>query len=413
MRIVFCVLALFIGLMQAQAAADRQKPLGDVPLMHEEAEAAGLHNIYDGPWEFFVGGGGAAFDCDGSGFPSVFLAGGKNPARLFVNRSKSGGPLKFEEKPLDIGADPKLLDNVIGAYPIDITGDGPWTSSSSESAANLMLKGGPDCTFKLANRNGTSMAIRAGRRPSPPSGSRARNSRRWRSAITSTATRQARPGARARRTRSIARRQATGPTIPCARRLSPAFARSPCCSPTGTSRASPSLRISNDRQYYRGGEEQLADRAGQDPAALHSRRRLAARVDLRHGDRRGRYRRLGLSGIFPHLDGGREAAEARSGRGRPRRSCRSIATSPAKSARPPTSPIPAATSGPRPPGRRNSPISTTWACSTFSCPKATSSQMPDFAAYDPSNLLIGQWNGKFAEAGDLAGIAGHATAAAR
>ena len=31
--------------------------------------------------------------------------------------------------------------------------------------------------------------------------------------------------------------------------------------------------------------------------------------------------------------------------------------------------------------------------------------MPDFAAYDPSNLLLGQWNGKFAEAGDEAGIA--------
>jgi ASPIC and UnbV len=32
-------------------------------------------------------------------------------------------------------------------------------------------------------------------------------------------------------------------------------------------------------------------------------------------------------------------------------------------------------------------------------------QMPDFAAYDPSNLLLGQWNGKFAEAGDESGIA--------
>src|SRR5271154_6419281 len=124
MRIVFSILALFVGLMGARAGEGRQKPLGDVPLMHEEAEAAGLHNVDDGPWECFVGGGGAAFDCDGSGFPSVFLAGGKNPARLFVNKSKAGGPLKFEEKPLEIGADPRLLDNVIGAYPLDIDGDG-------------------------------------------------------------------------------------------------------------------------------------------------------------------------------------------------------------------------------------------------------------------------------------------------
>ena len=31
--------------------------------------------------------------------------------------------------------------------------------------------------------------------------------------------------------------------------------------------------------------------------------------------------------------------------------------------------------------------------------------MPEFAAFDPSNLLLGQWNGKFAEAGALAGLA--------
>jgi hypothetical protein len=31
--------------------------------------------------------------------------------------------------------------------------------------------------------------------------------------------------------------------------------------------------------------------------------------------------------------------------------------------------------------------------------------MPDFAAFDPNNLLLGQWNGTFAEAGEEAGIA--------
>ncbi len=151
MRIVVCILAVLIGLMGARAGDERQKPLGDVPLMHEEADAAGLHSVYDGPWEFFVGGGGAALDCDGSGFPSVFLAGGKNPARLFVNKSKAGGPLKFEEKALDIGADPKLLSNVIGAYPLDIDGDGHMDLFVLRVGGNLLLKGGPNCTFTLAN----------------------------------------------------------------------------------------------------------------------------------------------------------------------------------------------------------------------------------------------------------------------
>src|SRR5271167_3719254 len=147
MRTVFCVLALFAGVAAARAGDDPQKPVGDVPVMHEEADAAGVHSVYDGPWEFFVGGGGAAFDCDGSGFPSLFLAGGKNPARLYVNRSKAGGPLKFEEKPLDIGADPKLFENVIGAYPIDITGDGHMDLFVLRVGGNFLLKGGPDCAF--------------------------------------------------------------------------------------------------------------------------------------------------------------------------------------------------------------------------------------------------------------------------
>src|ERR1700678_4163721 len=151
MRIVVCILALLMGLGGARAAEDRQKPLGDVPIMHEEAAAAGLNSVYDGPWEFFVGGGGAAFDCDGSGFPSVFLAGGKNPAKLFVNKSKAGGARQFEEKPLDIGADPKLLENVIGAYPIDIDGSGHMDLFVLRVGGNLMLKGGADCTFTLAN----------------------------------------------------------------------------------------------------------------------------------------------------------------------------------------------------------------------------------------------------------------------
>ena len=148
MRFVAFLLFLAFAVTAARAGGGPLRPLGDVPVMHEEADAAGIHSVYDGPWEFFVGGGGAAFDCDGSGFPSVFLAGGKNPAKLFVNRSKAGGPLKFEEKPIDV--DPKLLVNVIGAYPIDIDGDGHMdlfvlrvgTQPASEGRSGLHLHAG-------------------------------------------------------------------------------------------------------------------------------------------------------------------------------------------------------------------------------------------------------------------------------
>ena len=232
----------FVGALTCAATAafaddPRAKPLGDVPIFHEEALAAGINSVYDGPWEFFVGGGGAAFDCDGSGFPSVFLAGGKNRAKLYVNKSKAGGPLKFEEKPLDIGADPSLLDNVIGATRSTSTATATWTCSCCGWERTCCSKAGPTARSPSPTRNGASTATPAGRLRSPPNGRRARNSRPSPSAITSTATRRARHGARAKRIRSIARNPATSPTTPSGRRWRRASARCRCCSPTGTARA--------------------------------------------------------------------------------------------------------------------------------------------------------------------------------
>ncbi len=225
--------------------------------MHEEAEAAGLRSVYNGPWEFFVGGGGAAFDCDGSGFPSVFLADGKNPARLFVNKSKAGGPLKFEEKALDIGADPKLLSNVIGAYPLDIDGDGHMDLFVLRVGGNLLLKGGPDCTFTLANHewnfdgdSGWTTSFAAewepGQKfptlaighyvdrdaPGSPWGTCADNS-----------LYRPQPGDK--------------PDYSVRTPLAPGFCALSMLFTDWNKSGVPSLRVSNDRQYYRGGEEQM------------------------------------------------------------------------------------------------------------------------------------------------------------
>ncbi len=57
------------------------------PRFSEEALAAGVRHAYDGEFEFFVGGGVAAFDCDDDGLPDLYFAGGANPAALFRNRS--------------------------------------------------------------------------------------------------------------------------------------------------------------------------------------------------------------------------------------------------------------------------------------------------------------------------------------
>ena len=62
----------------------------DIPTLTEVGESAGLDHRFTGPWEFFVGGGGASFDCNGDRRPDLLLAGGTSAAKLYVNQSSSG-----------------------------------------------------------------------------------------------------------------------------------------------------------------------------------------------------------------------------------------------------------------------------------------------------------------------------------
>ncbi len=373
-RFVLVVLALLVSAASARAADDRQKPLGDVPVMHEEAEAAGIKSVYDGPWEFFVGGGGAAFDCDGSGFPSVFLAGGKNPARLYVNRSRSGGPIKFEEKPLDIGADPKLLENVIGAYPIDISGDGHMDLFVLRVGGNLLLKGGPDCTFTLANHEwnfdgdpGWTTAFAAEWEPGQKFPTLAIGHYVDRSAPGS-------PWGTCEENSLYRPQGGDKPDYSVRTALAPGFCALSMLFTDWNKSGAPSLRVSNDRQYYRGGEEQMwRIEAGKTP-------RLYTRADG--------WRHLSIYGMGiaeGDLDGsgypeyfltsmGDEKLQKLDPDGGDRGRRPFIATSPARSGRRRIFPIPAATSGLRPLGTPNSPTSTTRGSSTSSSPRGISSR---------------------------------------
>ena len=62
---------------------------------HFVAEAAGIDHRYDGDFQYFVGGGVAAFDCDDDGRSELYLAGGSAPAALYRNESPVGGALRF------------------------------------------------------------------------------------------------------------------------------------------------------------------------------------------------------------------------------------------------------------------------------------------------------------------------------
>lgn len=99
-----------------------------------------LTHVYDGAWEHFVGGGVAVFDCNADARPDLFVAGGSNRARLFVNQP--GDDLSFENK-----ADLPELVGVTGAYPLDFNNDAQIDLMVLRVGQNQILRGDGECRF--------------------------------------------------------------------------------------------------------------------------------------------------------------------------------------------------------------------------------------------------------------------------
>jgi len=112
----------------------------------DQSATAGIDHSYEGDFAFAVGGGVAVFDCTGSGKPDLYFAGGANPAALYRNDTPVGGALKFTRLP-----DPVTdLTDVIGTYPIDFDGDGLTDLVVLRKGQTLLLKALGDCRFEPA-----------------------------------------------------------------------------------------------------------------------------------------------------------------------------------------------------------------------------------------------------------------------
>ncbi len=258
-RIAFALTALLFAAtpLRAQDTPDRDAELTmDVPVMVEEALAAGIDHQYTGPWEYFVGGGAAAFDCNGDRLPDLAVAGGTSPASLYVNHSDIGGELRFEEKPDALPAN--IREKVTGLYPIDIDNDGHRDLVVLRVGENIILKGGPDCTFTEANRalafdggRAWSTAFAATFEPGLPFPTLAFGNYVDRSA----------PGSPWGTCHdNVFIRPAEGKDTPDYSEqipLSPGYCALSMLFTDWNHTGEPDLRITNDRQYYRDGEEQL------------------------------------------------------------------------------------------------------------------------------------------------------------
>ncbi|HMT93251.1 CRTAC1 family protein [uncultured Thiothrix sp.] len=372
----------------------------DIPLMQNETASAGIDQQYTGPWEFFVGGGLAVLDCNQDRMPDVFIAGGEQPAKLYRNASKTGEALVFKPQPLTL--EDNDLKQVTGAYPLDIDNDGFQDLVVLKVGRNLLLKGGADCSFTKANKlwnyeggNAWTTAFAATFEKGQTYPTLAFGNYVDRSAPgspwgTCHENDLFRPSSKAQA--DYHERTALAPGF-CA--LSMLFT-------DWNKSGEPALRITNDRQYYREGEEQLWRIPADNPPKLYSRndgwqRVLIWGMGIAEGDLEG--------------DGFPEYALTSMGDTRLQ-----VLDDEAEEDRPiyKDSAYERQATAHRPYIGEDLKPSTGWHAEfddvnndtklDLFIAKGNVEAMPDFAAFDPDNLLLGQWNKKFYEAGHESGI---------
>lgn len=346
-------------------------------------------HIYAGGWEHFVGGGLAGFDCDGDDRPELYAAGGSNPAQLMRNRSAPGRVAFVADTPPALA-----LTGVTGAYPLYLNADAHIDLAVLRVGANLLLRGGPNCTFAPFGDLGFTSAAR------------------WTTAFSATwEAGQSLPTLAFGN--YVDRTNPAGPFRACDRNLlyrpdGPVYAPPVPLDPgfcplsmlfsdwSGHGRAD--LRISNDRHYYvDDGQEQLW--------AMQPVPRLYTHAE---GWRTHRLWGMGIAARDIDHDGRQEVFLTSMGDQRLQRR--------ADPFRPVYEDVPFAmgTTAHRPYQGEDGRPSSGWHVAfgdvqndgrdDIFIAKGNVDQMPDAAMDDPNSLLVQRPDGRFAEAGDRAGI---------
>ncbi|MBU4529092.1 MAG: CRTAC1 family protein [Hoeflea sp.] len=399
-RSLSCTVGLLLSAFVYPAIAETTFT-SDVPILNEEAASAGIDHSYTGGWEFFVGGGVASFDCNGDRLPDLVIAGGASPAGFYVNESATGGALAF--KPLDTGLDAEDLTGVLGAYPVDIDNDRHMDLVLLKLGRNLVLKGGPDCTFEKANR---SFEIDGGRAWSTSmSAIWERNSRFPTIAIGNYVDRSApgTPFGTCEPNQLLRSRPGEAPDYSEPLTLEPGYCALSMLFTDWNRSGQPDLRITNDRQYYREGQEQLWQMSEGRPPRLYSASQGWQRLTIWG---------MGIAETDFDADGLPEYALTSMGdtklqkldeeAGEDRPTYRDIAFEKGVTAQRPYT------------GGDHKP-STGWhsqfadinndTLTDLFIAKGNVQSMPDFASFDPDNLLLGGFDDSFHEKGLEAGIA--------
>ncbi|MDH5541084.1 MAG: CRTAC1 family protein [Rhizobacter sp.] len=388
--------ALYCSLAAMVTSSARAQPAGPaVPRFVEETDAAGLQTRFEGADEYMVGGGVAAFDCDGDGLPELYFTAGVNSARFYRNRSARGGAIKLVEERSGLE-----VTNAIGAYPLDVDGDGHADLVVLRVGEVQVYRGLGGCRFERAtdrwalhSGNGWHTAFAATWErglawPTLAIGTyvdRAKPEFPWGSCTPALLVRPA-PGGR-----GFAEAQPLRPGHCALSMLFSDWNRS----------GQPALRVSNDREYYKGGQEQLWRLPPGQPPTLFTEAQGwkplqiwgmgIASHDL-DGD--------GFPEVFLTSMSDNKLQQLQAGDGTP--SYVDVAYKRGATAH-------------RPYVGGDIHPSTAWHAQfadvnhdglvDLFIVKGNIAAMPDFAALDPNNLLLQQPDGRFVEAGQQAGIA--------
>ena len=370
----------------------------EIPRYVNETATAGVSSTYAGDWEFMTGGGVAAFDCSGDGKPELLLAGGTQKATLYANESPTGGALKFTA--LTSGVE---LDRVTGAYPLDIDSDGILDLILLRSGEDVVMRGLGQCQFSRANEAwgfdgrdlwSTAFAATWEKGQTWPTFAigtyidRKEEAFPWGSCT---------PDA-------LYRPKGQGFTAPFD--LKPSFCSLSMLFTDWNRSGTPSLRVSNDREYYKGGSEQMWQIAPDAPPTLYT---------AAEGWKPLKIWGMGIASTDVNGDGFPDyfltsMADSKLqvlAAGPDKATFKDIAfASHAIAQRPYT-------------GGDFHP-STGWhaefqdvnndGVQDLFIAKGNVSAMPDFAMKDPNNLLLGLPDGTFEEAGDRTGVASFAQA---
>lgn len=393
------MIACLVALWPCWAGAE---DLPTVPQFRETTEA-GIAHTFAGEWEFMVGGGVAVFDCDGNGMQDMFLAGGENPGQLYRNIATPGGDLRFAGV-----ADAPAPNKVSGAYPLDIDSDGEMDLVILRVGPNMILRGRGDCRFEdvtadwgLDGGDAWSTAFSAmwekgATWPTLAIGNyidRREEFSPWGSCTDNWLHRPAANGG-----------PGFAPPLP----LTPSYCALSMLFTDWNRSGTPSLRVSNDREYYEGGQEQMWHLPPDAPPRLYTAEEGWQPLKI-----------WGMGIASADVDGN----------GYPDYFLTSMADNklqivaePGPDAKPTfkdvafargvTAHRPYVGGDPRP--------STAWHAQfddvnndglvDLFVAKGNVSAMPDFAVEDPNNLLLQLPDGTFSEAGDKAGVASLATA---